>query len=198
MLRSKIAYWIVKLFHSSALILNNLLHHYIKHVCQNGGDILEIGFGAGVTANMIQTYNVKTHTIIERDDYFFNKLSNWAKNKPNVIVIHGDWVKDIPTDKKYDGIFIDLWNSDEDYGRKRTLCEELDNHIKPGTVFLSPTHNILDEHLYTQKGHKYEEIKINRPPVKSYNILSKIIRKHSKENEDTIRHLDSVFKVTYK
>ena len=36
-------------------------------MCENGGDILEIGFGGGVTADMIQNYNIKTHTIIERD-----------------------------------------------------------------------------------------------------------------------------------
>ena len=90
-------------------------------MCENGGDILEIGFGGGVTADMIQNYNIKTHTIIERDDYFFEKLWEWSVDKPNVKVIHGDWINDIPKNKKYDGIFFDLWNDSEDYNRQKKV-----------------------------------------------------------------------------
>ena len=41
---SKIEYHVVKLFHKHTKILNNLHNQYIKHVCENGGDILEFGF----------------------------------------------------------------------------------------------------------------------------------------------------------
>ena len=192
-------YYIVKLFHNKSKILNNILTHYIKHTCQNGGDILEIGFGGGTTANMIQDYNIKTHTIIERDDYFFKKLGRWAYNKPNVKIIHGDWVKDIPKDKKYDGIFIDLWNDTEDSSRRKILCDLLDHHTKPGTVFLCATKKVFDKHLYLEKGHKYEEIKTPTPKLKWYNLLSHLINTHSKDKYNAIfRHTDLIPKVTYK
>ena len=195
---SILEYKIVKLFHKHTKILNNLHNQYIKHVCENGGDILEIGFGGGITAEMIQNYNIKTHTIIERDDYFFKKLWEWSIDKPNVKVIHGDWVNDIPKDKKYDGIFFDLWNDSEDYSRRKKLCDLLDYHTKPGTVFLCATEKAFDKSLYIEKGHDYQEIKTTQPKLKWYQILSHIIRKHSIENGKIIQYLDLIPKVTYK
>ena len=195
---SKIEYHVVKLFHKHTKILNNLHNQYIKHVCENGGDILEIGFGGGITADMIQNYNIKTHTIIERDDYFFEELWQWSVDKPNVKVIHGDWVNDIPKNKKYDGIFFDLWNGSEDYARQKKLCDLLDHHTKPGTVFLCATEKAFNKSLYTDKGHKYQEIKTTQPKLKWYQILSHIIRKYSIENGKIIQYLDLIPKVTYK
>tara|TARA_R110000796_G_C14361255_1_gene412827 strand:- start:25 stop:624 length:600 start_codon:yes stop_codon:yes gene_type:complete len=195
---SKIEYHVVKLFHKHTKILNNLHNQYIKHVCENGGDILEIGFGGGITADMIQNYNIKTHTIIERDDYFFEELWQWSVDKPNVKVIHGDWVNDIPKNKKYDGIFFDLWNGSEDYARQKKLCDLLDHHTKPGTIFLCATEKAFNKSLYTDKGHKYQEIKTTQPKLKWYQILSHIIRKYSIENGKIIQYLDLIPKVTYK
>ena len=195
---SKIEYHVVKLFHKHTKILNNLHNQYIKHVCENGGDILEIGFGAGITANMIQKYNIKTHTIIERDDYFFKRLLSWALDKPKVKVVHGDWDRDIPKDKKYDGIFVDLWNDSEDYSRRKILCDILDNHTKPGTVLLCATEKAFDKKLYIEKGHKYQEIKTNQPKIKWSDFLSHIIKTHSKENGKVLQYLDLIPKITYK
>ena len=36
-----------------------------NYVCQNGGDILEIGFGMGIAANYIQANTITSHTIVE-------------------------------------------------------------------------------------------------------------------------------------
>jgi len=171
-LTTKISYWVLKLFHGRITTLNNLRRHYIEDVCQNGGDILEIGFGGGITANMIQTHDIKTHTIIERDEIFFNKLSEWADNKHNVKTIHGDWISDIPRDKKYDGIFVDLWDNIEDYNRRIELSQILENHTKPNTIFLCATEKAFDKQLYIEKGHKCEEVKINPPKLKWYDLLS--------------------------
>ena len=43
-----------------------LMKKFAEVVTKNGGDILEIGFGMGLSASEIQTYNIKSHTIIER------------------------------------------------------------------------------------------------------------------------------------
>ena len=174
-----LSYWILKLFYGRILSLNNLRRHYIKEVCHNGGHILEIGFGGGITSNMIQTHNIKTHTIIERDDIFFNKLSKWTKNKPKVKAIHGDWISDIPIGKKYDGIFVDLWDNIEDYNRRIELSQVLENHAKPGTIFLCATEKAFDKQLYIEKGHKCEEINIEQPKLKWYNLLSHTFKTNS-------------------
>ena len=86
-----------------------LMQEHAKVVTENGGDILEIGFGMGICANFIQQANINTHTIIEIHDEIFKHLLEWAKDKPNVIPIKGDWFDSIPKDKKYDGIMHDTW-----------------------------------------------------------------------------------------
>ena len=35
------------------------------YICENGGDILEIGFGMGISAGYIQQHTINSHTIIE-------------------------------------------------------------------------------------------------------------------------------------
>ena len=87
----------------------DLMQEHAKVVTENGGDILEIGFGMGICSNFIQEANINTHTIIEINDQIFERLLEWAKDKPNVIPIKGDWFNSIPKDKKYDGIMHDTW-----------------------------------------------------------------------------------------
>ena len=74
MKKSIIYYWILKFCNNKIKILNNLHRKYAEVICKNGGDILEIGFGGGITSEMIQNCNIKTHTIIEIDSYFYGKL----------------------------------------------------------------------------------------------------------------------------
>ena len=43
------------------------------YVCENGGDILEIGFGMGISANYIQSHTINSHTIIEKPSRHITK-----------------------------------------------------------------------------------------------------------------------------
>lgn len=81
-------------------------------VTKNGGDILEIGFGMHISADFIQSnLNVKSHTIIEVHPEIYKKGLEWAKDKPNVEVILGDWIDLLPLkDRKFDGVFYDPYN----------------------------------------------------------------------------------------
>ena len=189
-------YWTIKFLHHTKIV-NNLLNQHINHVCLKEGHILEIGFGAGITANMIQKHNIKSHTIIEKEDYYFNKLCKWANNKPNVKVVHGDWGKSIPTDKKYDGIFFDLWDDQEDYNRRKELCDVMDRHTKEGTVFICITKKALDKELYIEKGHRYEEIEIKPTEIKWYHLISKIIRRYTIKNNNVLRYLNLIPIIIY-
>ena len=74
--------------------------------CRNGGDILEIGFGMGISAGYIQQQDIKSHTIIELNDEIHEKAVEWSKDKPNTKIIHGDW-KTIKLEKQFDAIFYD-------------------------------------------------------------------------------------------
>ena len=74
------------------------------YVCQNGGDILEIGFGMGISAGYIQSHSINSHTIIENHPDVIPKAQAWAQGKPNVTIITGSWY-DIKNDlSTYDGL----------------------------------------------------------------------------------------------
>ena len=57
------------------------------YVCENGGDILEFGFGMGISAGYIQANNINSHTIIENHPQIIERLRLWATDKPNVKII---------------------------------------------------------------------------------------------------------------
>lgn len=77
-------------------------------VAQKGGNILEIGFGLGISATQIQTHNPSKHVIVEIEKDIYDKAVEWADGKSNVEVIHADWKDAIGnlTDK-FDGVYND-------------------------------------------------------------------------------------------
>ena len=85
---------------------------YMDAIIENlspSGDVLEIGFGLGYSANKIQSFDINSHTIIENNPEVFEVLKKWAlKQKNKVNVIFGDWQEILPNLKqKYDSIFFD-------------------------------------------------------------------------------------------
>jgi|TARA_B100001778_G_C18524971_1_gene600692 protein arginine N-methyltransferase 2 len=79
------------------------------YVCENGGDILEIGFGMGISANYIQSHTINSHTIIENHPDIILKAQSWAADKSNVTIIEGDWYDVKDTLSTYDGLFYDTF-----------------------------------------------------------------------------------------
>ena len=100
-------------------------------VCANGGHILEFGFGMGISAGLIQEHDIESHTIIEINDGIYDRLVEWAKDKPNVIPVKGNWYDDIPTTRKYDAIFYDGFG---DMINKRFFPSRIMQHCKVGTI----------------------------------------------------------------
>jgi hypothetical protein len=83
-----------------------------KEVCKLGGDILEVGFGMGISADEIQKYKIKSHTIIEINSGICDKAKEWSLGK-NVNIINDDFLNylELTTDK-FDGIFFDPYPSE--------------------------------------------------------------------------------------
>ena len=96
------------------------------------GDILEIGFGMSISANYIQEKGVKSHTICEVNPQILEKLKEWAKDKPNVIIIEGDWVETLPKlNKTFDGIWYDA--DCKNMNKVREII--VDKMLRPNGVF---------------------------------------------------------------
>ena len=92
----------------------SLTEIYSHIVCQNRGDVLDVGFGMGFSANKMSEL-ADTYTCIEVNPQIYETAREWAKDKPNVEIIFGDWIDIIPTlTKKFDGIFMDT-HDDNNY-----------------------------------------------------------------------------------
>ena len=105
---------------------NNLMKKHADYVCQNGGDILEIGFGMGIAADYIQQNNPSSHTIIENHPQVIIKAQEWAVGKSNVTIIEGDWFDKLSELSTYDGIFCDTYG-DENVNNFATALPTLVN-----------------------------------------------------------------------
>ena len=75
---------------------DELMSASAAYVTENGGDILEIGFGMGISAGYIQSHSISSHTIVENHPQIIQKAVEWANNKSNVTIVSQSWydVKD--------------------------------------------------------------------------------------------------------
>lgn len=117
------------------------------------GEVLEIGFGLGVSASMIQEQRVKAHTIIECNDFVVEKYHEWKKQYPNqkIDLVHGLWQDTIDDLGKYDGIFFHTYPlNEEEYMKyvngRVTFAEHFFEtaaaHLNEGGVFTYFTNEI--------------------------------------------------------
>jgi protein-L-isoaspartate O-methyltransferase len=108
---------------------DSIMAEHANIVCHNQGDVLEIGFGMGISADYIQSLNPTSHTIIEIHPQIWTNLQTWAVGKTNVTIINADW-KDIEnTLGQYDGIFYDAIY---DINIVDFMKNFTSNHIKTG------------------------------------------------------------------
>lgn len=86
-----------------------LMKAMAEYATESHGDLLEIGFGRGVSANMLQDFGVRSHTIIEANPYSVSDhYEPWKKTFPNrdIRMIEGRW-QDVPDQLGvYDSIFF--------------------------------------------------------------------------------------------
>jgi guanidinoacetate N-methyltransferase len=86
-------------------------------VAESGGDILEVGFGRGVSASMIQQAGVSSHTIVECNDSVVERFEVWRDGHPgaDIRLITGRWEESADRFAEYDGIFFHTYplNADE-------------------------------------------------------------------------------------
>ncbi|KAL3660047.1 hypothetical protein V7S43_014969 [Phytophthora oleae] len=69
--------------------------------------VLEIGFGLAYSATHIQTFNPKSHTIIECDQETLQRAQQFATGHSGVRIVAGTWQQQLPTLDQFDCIFFD-------------------------------------------------------------------------------------------
>jgi guanidinoacetate N-methyltransferase len=87
-------------------------------ICVNGGKILEVGFGMGISSCHIQAHEIDEHYIIEANKQVYEKSllfqKKWGMSK--VFPLFGFWEDVVLTleDESFDGILFDTYPLEEE------------------------------------------------------------------------------------
>jgi len=133
------------------------------YVCEGGGDILEIGFGMGMSAGYIQSHSISSHTIIENHPQIITKAQEWASEKSNVTIITGSWYDVKDNLSTYDGLFYDTWGDDN----MNQFSSSLSTLVKTGGVVTWWNTLSEENNYYNIPNVIYTQYSVN-PPSNSY------------------------------
>ena len=128
------------------------------YITENGGDILEIGFGMGISANYIQSHIILSHTIIEPHPQIGEKAVEWASGKSNVTIISQSWADVTGSLGTYDGIFYDTSFDD----KHNLFSSSLSELTKTGTK-LSVFNSYSSETNIFNLEMSYRQINVTTP-----------------------------------
>ena len=142
---------------------DSLMSASAAYVCKGGGDILEIGFGMGISAGYMHSHSISSHTIIENHPEIIPKAQAWASGKSNVTIITGSWYDVKDSLSTYDGVFYDTFGDDD----MIHFSASLSSLVKKGGV--ATWWNNLEEenNFYNIPNVTYIQHSVN-PPSNSY------------------------------
>ena len=119
------------------------------------GDVLEIGFGLGYSANAIQKYDINSHTIIEMDFFIQKNVFLWGKEqKHKVNLVGGAWQKELGAlQGSFDSIFFDDYPLPNHEWNEGVLVEVHDSDPDNSRIF--DFHSQLIEHSLVNSGARF-------------------------------------------
>ena len=163
---------------------------------RNGGVVLEVGFGMGISARFIQQARIERHIIIEANHAVARKAREWAKTcRTETAVLEGLWQEAILSlpDDSLDGILFDTYplSEKEIYQNHFTFFPTAFAKLKKGgflTYYSDETQWFSDIHIQrlTMAGFAAQEIdgtvvSVTPPHACEYwrsnTILAPIVRK---------------------
>ncbi len=164
--------------------------------CQNGGVVLELGFGMGISAGFIQQHDIQKHIVIEVNAAVAEKARVFAQSAPHTVeVLEGLWedvIGQVP-DGSLDGILFDTYplTEDEVYQNHFGFFKVAYDKLKKGGVFTYYSDEInefgavhlrkLQEAGFEKKNIRSKVTSISPPESCEYwkanTILSPIIQK---------------------
>ncbi|CAI5532144.1 unnamed protein product [Closterium sp. Naga37s-1] len=117
-----------------------LMQAHAQAICQQGGDILNIGFGMGIIDTAIAARigqsegGIRSHTIVEaHPDVIARMKGEGWHEKEGVRVVEGRWQDVLPQLGQYDGIFFDTYG--EYYDDLREFHSHLPQLLKPSGLY---------------------------------------------------------------
>ena len=85
-----------------------LMEAMVAEIVEEGGGILEVGFGRGIAADMIQQKGAGNHVIIECNPHVLRRFDEWVIGYPDqrIEIVPGKWEDTIASLGKFDGILF--------------------------------------------------------------------------------------------
>lgn len=139
----------------------DMMKKHVELLNPNGKDVLEIGFGMGISPTFFIESNPKSYTIVECHPQVLEKLYSWKSKYPsqNIIVIEGEWFEQKHLLGKYDCIFYDIF----DDPNEKDFYENVDNLLKDnGIMSFFGRVGRRTEGVFYGKEYKGELIETNR------------------------------------
>ncbi len=97
-----------------------LMRRLAEVVGEGHGDVLEIGFGMGISASLLLDIGVRSYTVVECNSQVIGFFEEWKNRFPDceTKLVQGQWQDAVPALGTYDGILFDTYPlSQEEYQR---------------------------------------------------------------------------------
>ena len=111
-----------------------------KVVASNGGKVMEVGFGMGISASAVQKYPIAEHIILEANADVYSRLLAFKKAAPRLVTPIGPalWqnsLRKVP-DNSIDGILYDTYPlvKEEQHIHQFDFIKEAFCKLKPGGI----------------------------------------------------------------
>jgi protein arginine N-methyltransferase 2 len=95
------------------------------------GDVLEIGFGMGISCDEVQRIGPRSHTIVEAHPQIIERAEAWAADKPSARIIGARWQDVIDELGPFDGISFDIFGGTD---QRVDFFRHLDRLLSPHGV----------------------------------------------------------------
>ena len=142
---------------------HDLMSASAAYITQNGGDILEIGFGMGISAGYIQSHSILSHTIVENHPDIIPLALQWAEEKQNVSIVTGSWYDNLQNLQTYDGVFYDTYGDEH----MKYFSSSLAQLVKTGGVTTWWNNLYEEKNIHNIKNTEYTSIEVT-PAKNSY------------------------------
>jgi len=132
---------------------------YMKKLAEiatmNGGKVLEVGFGLGISASYIQDNQLEEHHIIEANDQIFERMKDFTKSAKSSTFLYSGFWEDISKnfeDQYFDGILFDTYpiTLEELHTARFSFFSEANRLLKVGGVFTHYSGELEFTDEYTQ------------------------------------------------
>lgn len=130
-----------------------LMHRMAAIAARGHGDVLELGFGMGISATALLAQGVRSYTVVEYNADVAVRAREWAARHPEetITVVEGRWQDRIDELGLFDGIFFDTYPTSEEEALQHNVEDTFyaehfvphgAAHLRPGGVLTYYTNEV--------------------------------------------------------